>query len=41
MGHLSAGIRRLFYTWGFFALTLKAIGSFIKRWNVKTAYTLT
>ena len=34
MGDLSAGIRRLFYKLGFFAKTLKAVGFFVKRWNV-------
>jgi phospholipid/cholesterol/gamma-HCH transport system permease protein len=36
MGDLSAGIRRLFYTLGFFARTLVAVGYFVKRWNVSS-----
>jgi phospholipid/cholesterol/gamma-HCH transport system permease protein len=34
MGAFSAGIRQLFYTLGFFARTLRAVGSFSKRWKV-------
>jgi len=34
MGNLSAGIRELFYQWGFFSRTLKAVGSFVKHWKV-------
>jgi len=34
MRGFSAGIRRLFYTLGFFYRTLKAVGSFSKRWKV-------
>lgn len=34
MGDLSAGIRQLFYNLGFFARTLKAIGSFARRWHI-------
>ena len=36
MGNLSAGIRGLFYKLGFFTRTLKAVGSFIKRWKVSS-----
>jgi phospholipid/cholesterol/gamma-HCH transport system permease protein len=34
MGDFSAGIRQLFYKLGFFARTLRAVGSFSKRWEV-------
>jgi len=34
MVDFSAGIRQLFYKLGFFAKTLKAVNSFIRRWNV-------
>jgi len=34
MGDFSAGIRQLFYKLGFFARTLRAVGSFSKRWKV-------
>ena len=34
MVNLSAGIQRLFYKLGFFARTLKSVGSFINRWKV-------
>jgi len=34
MGNLSDGIRRLFYKLGFFTVTLRAVGSFLKRWKV-------
>ena len=34
MGNFSAGIRQLFYTLGFFTRTLRAVGSFSKRWKV-------
>ena len=34
MSNLSAGVQELFYKLGFFTQTLKAVGSFIKRWKV-------
>ena len=34
MWHLSAGVLTLFYKLGFFARTLRAVGSFFKRWKV-------
>ena len=34
MGDFSAGVRQLFYKLGFFARTLRAVGSFSKRWKV-------
>jgi len=34
MWGFSAGIRQLFYKLGFFARTLKGVGSFVKRWKV-------
>ncbi|MCL2128095.1 MAG: ABC transporter permease [Treponema sp.] len=34
MPNLSAGIQVLFYRLGFFARTLRGVGSFIRRWNV-------
>ena len=36
MGNMSAGIATLFYKLGFFARTLRGVGSFIKRWNVSS-----
>jgi len=36
MKDLSSGIRRLFYRLGFFAQTLRAVGSFVKRWRVSS-----
>ncbi|MDR2478442.1 MAG: ABC transporter permease [Treponema sp.] len=34
MADLSGGFRRLFYNLGFFARTLKSVGSFVVRWKV-------
>jgi len=34
MVNVSAGVVRLFYKLGFFARTMQAVGSFVKRWNV-------
>ena len=36
MANLSAGVFDLFYRLGFFARTLKGIGSFVRRWNVSS-----
>jgi len=36
MANLSAGVFDLFYKLGFFARTLKGIGSFVRRWNVSS-----
>jgi len=36
MGNLSAGVLNLFYKLGFFARTLKGVGSFLKNWNVSS-----
>jgi phospholipid/cholesterol/gamma-HCH transport system permease protein len=36
MGNLSANIRKLSYNLGFFARTLRGVGSFIKRWRVSS-----
>jgi len=36
MMNLSGGLRKLFYNLGFFARTLRGIGSFIKLWNVSS-----
>jgi phospholipid/cholesterol/gamma-HCH transport system permease protein len=36
MGNLSAGIGKLLYNLGFFARTLRGVGSFIKRWKVSS-----
>ena len=36
MRNLSAGVLRLFYKLGFFARTLKAVGSFVSHWNVSS-----
>ena len=34
MLNLSTGVRDTLYKWGFFARTLKALGYFVKRWNI-------
>jgi phospholipid/cholesterol/gamma-HCH transport system permease protein len=34
MWNLSANLRKMFYTLGFFARTLRGVGSFVKRWKV-------
>jgi phospholipid/cholesterol/gamma-HCH transport system permease protein len=36
MMNLSAGVRELFYKLGFFARTLRGVGSFFKRWNISS-----
>ena len=36
MANLSAGVQTLFYRLGFFARTLKGVGTFIKRWHVSS-----
>jgi phospholipid/cholesterol/gamma-HCH transport system permease protein len=36
MGNLSADFRKMLYNLGFFARTLRGVGSFIKRWKVSS-----
>jgi len=36
MGNISADVRKLLYNLGFFARTLRGVGSFIKRWKVSS-----